>query len=283
MKGAPVAKQIITKAAESAAALREEDIVPTLAIVQLGDRPDDASYVNGAIRQCMAAGVYHKMIHIGSDIDQGLFLRDLQDLAEDEQIHGILLLRPLPPLLEESAAQKIIPTGKDVDGMTEGSLAGVYAGTNTGFAPCTAQAVMEMLRYYDIPLAGKRVAILGRSLVIGRPLAMLMMAQDATVTLCHRKTLDIPAITRQADIIVAAAGQMGLVGAQHLSAEQVVIDVGIHYDERTQKMCGDVRYEEAEPIVAAITPVPGGVGAVTSAVLAAHVVEAARQQQMGGR
>ena len=166
---------------------------------------------------------------------------------------------------------------KDVDGCTDGSLAGVFTNTPLGFPPCTAQAAMEILRHYGVELKGKRVTVIGRSLVIGRPVAMMLMHANATVTVCHTRTVDVPSVTREADIIVAASGQMESVGAEYLRPGQTVIDVGIGWNEAKQRLCGDVLFEEAEPIVAAITPVPGGVGSVTSAVLCKHVVEAAKR------
>ena len=164
---------------------------------------------------------------------------------------------------------------KDVDGCTDGSLAGVFTNTPLGFPPCTAQAAMEILKYYEIPLSGKRAAVIGRSLVVGRPAAMMLMHENATVTVCHTRTADVPAVTREADIVIAASGQSESIGAEFLREGQTVIDVGISWNEAKQKLCGDVRFEEAEPLVEAITPVPGGVGAVTTSVLVSHVVEAA--------
>ncbi len=161
--------------------------------------------------------------------------------------------------------------------MTHAALAGVVTGSGEGFAPCTAQAVMEMLDYYAISLRGKNVAVLGRSLVIGRPVAMLLMARDATVTLCHSATVDAAAICRRADIIVAAAGVMELVGAEYVSPGQAVMDVGIHWNEAQGRLCGDVRFDDVRDIVDSITPVPGGVGAVTSAILALHTAQAAER------
>lgn len=277
LKGAPVAAALAEKNAADAAVLNGMNIVPTLAIVRVGQRADDISYEKGAAKRCAAAGVDVRSIVLPGDVKQEEFMARLEDLNLNESIHGILLLRPLPSHLDEEAARQALDPEKDVDGITDGSLAGVFAGSGRGFAPCTAQAVMETLNYYSIPVSGKKAVVMGRSLVVGRPAAMLLMQQNATVTLCHSRSENVPELTRSADILVVAAGKMGAVGAAYLRAGQVVIDVGIHFNEETQKLCGDVNAAEAEPLVAALSPVPGGLGAVTTAVLVRHVVEAARR------
>ena len=167
---------------------------------------------------------------------------------------------------------------KDIDGCTDGSLAGVFTNTKTGFPPCTAQAAMEILDYYGVNCTGKKAAVIGRSLVVGRPAAMMLMHKNATVTICHTKTVDMPSITREADILIVCAGKMETIGAEYLREGQVVVDVGIGWNEEKGKLCGDVKFEEAEPVVGAITPVPGGVGTVTTSVLVSHVVEAAARK-----
>ena len=278
LKGAPVAAALLEKTAAAAAALRERGVIPTLAVLRVGERPDDISYEKGALKRCEASGVALRSVVLPEDVTQAAFMDALETLNRDDTVHGILLMRPLPAQLDEEAARQALLPAKDVDGVTDGSLAGVFTGSGRGFAPCTAQAVVEILRHYNIPLAGSRAVIAGRSLVVGRPAAMLLMAQGATVTVCHSGTKDLPSMSRQADIVVAAIGKKGFFGAEHVAPGQTVIDVGIHFDEETGKMCGDVRTGEAEPIVSAITPVPGGVGAVTTAVLVSHVVEAAQRR-----
>ena len=278
LKGAPVAAALQEKTAAAAAALRERGVIPTLAVLRVGQRPDDISYEKGAAKRCDAAGVALRSVVLPEDVTQTAFMDALNALNRDDTVHGILLMRPLPGHLDEEAARRALLPEKDVDGLTDGSLAGVFTGSGQGFAPCTAQAVVEILNHYHIPLAGARAVIAGRSLVVGRPAAMLLMARGATVTVCHSGTKDLSAVTKEADIVVAAIGKKGFFGAEHVAPGQTVIDVGIHFDEATGKMCGDVRTDEAEPIVSAITPVPGGVGAVTTAVLVSHVVEAAQRR-----
>lgn len=278
LKGAPVAAALGEKTAAAAAALREAGVVPTLAILRVGERPDDLSYEKGAKKRCDAAGVDVRSVVLPEDVTQEKLMDTLEELNRDDGVHGILLMRPLPAHLDGEAARRTLAPEKDVDGVTDGSLAGVFTGSREGFAPCTAQAVAEVLDFYDIPLVGAHAVIAGRSLVVGRPAAMLLMAKGATVTICHGKTTSLPAMTRQADILVAAVGRMGFFGSEHIAPGQVVVDVGIHFNEETGKLCGDVRFDEAEPVAAAITPVPGGIGAMTTAVLVSHVVEAAQRR-----
>ena len=185
------------------------------------------------------------------------------------------MFRPLPKHLDSEKARKMLVPEKDVDGCTDDSLAGVFTNTAMGFPPCTAQAAMEILDYYGVDCAGKRAAVIGRSLVVGRPAAMMLVHKNATVTVCHTKTVNMPEIIRQADIVIVCAGKLETIGKEYFRPGQVVIDVGINWSEEKNKLCGDVKFDEVEPIVDAITPVPGGVGGVTTVVLVSHVAEAA--------
>lgn len=275
LKGAPAAAALNEKTAAAAAALRKKGIVPALAILRVGARDDDLSYERGAMKRCEQVGVAVKNVVLPADVGSEEFFGTLEALNRDSSVHGILMFRPLPKQLDGEKARKMLAPEKDVDGCTDGSLAGVFTNAAVGFPPCTAQAAMEILKYYNISVSGKRAVVIGRSLVIGRPVAMLLMHANATVTVCHTRTEDVPSFTREADIVIAASGQMESVGAEYLHEGQTVIDVGIGWNEAKQKLCGDVRFDEAEPVVKAITPVPGGVGAVTTSVLVSHVVEAA--------
>jgi methylenetetrahydrofolate dehydrogenase (NADP+)/methenyltetrahydrofolate cyclohydrolase len=276
-KGAPVAAALSERTAADVAALKERGIVPTLAILRVGARDDDLSYERGAMKRCEKVGVAVKNVVLPEDVDSDTFFRTLEALNGDDTVHGILMFRPLPKQLDGEKARRMLSPAKDVDGCTDGSLAGVFTNTALGFPPCTAQAAMEILKYYGVDPKGKRAVVIGRSLVIGRPVAMMLMHANATVTVCHTRTVDVPSITREADILVAASGQMESVGEAFVRPGQILVDVGIGWNEAKQKLCGDVRFEEAEPVVAALTPVPGGVGSVTTAVLCSHVVEAARR------
>ena len=275
LKGAPVAAALNETMKADTAALKEKGIVPTLTVLRVGARADDLSYERGAMKRAAAVGIEVRNVVLPEDVDGDTFFRTLEELNEDASVHGILMFRPLPKHLDGEKARQMLVPSKDVDGCTDGSLAGVFTNTPLGFAPCTAQAAMEILHYYGIPVSGLRAAVIGRSLVIGRPVAMMLMHENATVTVCHTRTKDVPAVTREADLVIAASGQMESVGREYLREGQIVIDVGIGWNEEKQKLCGDVRFEEAEGLVSALTPVPGGVGSVTTAVLCRHVVDAA--------
>jgi len=276
-KGKPVADALKEKMAADVAALKEKGITPTLAILRVGERDDDLSYERGAMKTCDSVGVAVKNVVLPADVASDSFFETLDGLNNDPEVHGILMFRPLPKHLDGEKARKMLNPDKDVDGCTDYSLAGVFTNTDLGFPPCTAQAAMEILDFYGVECKGKRAAVIGRSLVVGRPAAMMLMHKNATPTICHTRTVDTPSVVREADIVIVCAGQMQAVGKEYFREGQIVIDVGIHYNEETQKLCGDVRFDEAEPIVAAISPVPGGVGSVTTCVLVSHVVEAAKR------
>lgn len=277
LKGAPVAAAILHEAAEKVSSLKARGILPTLAVVRVGASPGDISYEKAAMNKCAAAGVAVKNVILSADIAPALFYDTLKDLSADPTVHGILMFRPLPKHLDPDTAAGLIEPEKDVDGCTDDSLAGVFSGSRHGFAPCTAEAVMQILSYYGIDPCGKRAVVLGRSITVGRPVSLLLMHKNATVTVCHTKTPDPAVLAREADILICATGKPEHVTAEYVSPGQTVIDVGVSWSEKRQKLCGDVLFEEAEPIVSAVTPVPGGVGAVTSALLVKHTVEAAER------
>ena len=277
LKGAPVAQAIIDRTLCDANALKEKGVIPTLAILRVGERADDISYEKGAMKRCAQAGVDVKNVVLPSDVGENEFFETLNSLNKDDSVHGILMFRPLPKHIDGEKARQMLAIQKDVDGCTDGSLAGVFSNSKTGFTPCTAQAAMEILKYYGCECSGKRAVVLGRSLVVGRPVAMLLMHENATPTICHTRTKNPAELSKQADIVIACTGQMESLGADYFRAGQIVIDVGINWNEEKNKLCGDVRFDEVSDIVEAITPVPGGVGGVTTAVLVSHVVEAAKQ------
>lgn len=279
LAGRPVAVELNARTGERVRQLAEQGIIPTLAILRVGEKADDLSYERSAIKALEKLGirVTVKVFPEGASAEE--LNRAIEELNRDQAVHGILPMRPL--VSGASPEEKILPI-KDIDGCTPASAAALFEGKlgiSDGFAPCTAEAVLELLKYYGVPLAGKRVTVLGRSAVIGRPAAMLLLQQNATVTVCHSKTENIPEEARRADVLVAATGRMESVDASYTNTEQTVIDVGIGWNERKQKLTGDVDYDAVEPLVRAITPVPGGVGAVTTAVLAAHVAAAAARAE----
>lgn len=274
LKGAPVVAAMNKETAALCAALAERNIMPTLAIVRVGAREDDLSYEAGVMKRCEKVGVAVRQFLLPAEATQAELLAVIDEVNRDAALHGCLLFRPLPKHMDDAVIRAALDPAKDIDGITDASLAGVFTNTDTGFAPCTAQACLEILRHYQVHLSGKRVTVVGRSLVVGKPAAMLLDKENATVTMCNSRTQDLPAVCREADVVVVAMGRRGAIGAAHLRPGQVVIDVGIHVGD-DGKLCGDVDFAAAEPVVGAITPVPGGVGTVTTSVLVRHVAEAA--------
>ena len=276
-KGAPVAAALNEKTRIQCEKLKGQGIFPTLAIVRVGQREDDLSYERGVKKRCEAVGVGVRQYVLDAAATQEEVLGVIQEVNADENVHGCLLFRPLPRPLEENEICAALDRDKDVDGITEESLAGVFTGSGVGFAPCTAQAVVEILDYYGVNLTGKRVTVVGRSLVVGKPAAMLLDRKNATVTMCNSRTQNLPDLCREAEVLVVAMGKRGAIGGDCFRPGQIVVDVGIHVNEEG-KLCGDVRTDEAQGIAAAITPVPGGVGAVTTAVLVRNVVRSAARK-----
>lgn len=275
-KGAPVAAALTEQLSQRAQALIAKGVTPTLAIVRVGERPEDLSYERGALKRCEKVGIAVRQYLLTAASSQTDLMEVIEEINGDDSIHGCLLFRPLPKHMDEAAVCAALSPAKDVDGITAGSLAAVFSGSGAGYPPCTAQACLEILDHYGYELKGKRAVVVGRSLVIGKPVSMLLLGRHATVTICHTRTADLPAECRRADVLVAAAGKVGAVSAQCLAPGQVVLDVGINVDENGN-LVGDVDFAAAENTVEAITPVPGGVGAVTTSVLARHVIEAAEK------
>jgi methylenetetrahydrofolate dehydrogenase (NADP+)/methenyltetrahydrofolate cyclohydrolase len=276
LKGAEVVSALNESIRAEVAALVSRGVAPTLAILRVGEKQDDLAYERGAMKRAETVGVAVRSIVLPESVSQETLLAEIAKINADASIHGCLMLRPLPRHIDDERMRAALLPEKDIDGITEGSLAGVFTGTKRGFPPCTAQACMEILKHYKIDPAGKRAVVVGRSLVIGKPVAMMLLQQNATVTICHTRTANMPAETRRAEILVVAAGRAGVVGANYVAPEQIVLDVGINFDS-AGKMTGDVDFAAVESIVGAITPVPGGVGTVTTSVLMAHVVEAAKR------
>lgn len=276
LKGAPAAAALTGELAGRTAALKARGVTPSLAIVRVGARGDDLAYERGAIKRCEKIGIAVRLHELAADANQAELLAVVDEINRDRSVHGCLMFRPLPKHMDERAACEALDVRKDVDCMTSRSLASVFTGSGAGFAPCTAQSVLELLDYYGVELAGKRAAVVGRSLVIGRPVSLLLLARNATVTMCHTKTENLPSVCREADILVVAAGRAGTVTPEFVHPGQVVVDVGINALP-DGGLVGDVDFEAVEPLVSAITPVPAGVGSMTTAVLCKHVVEAAER------
>lgn len=275
LKGAEVSAKIKEQAQQMLLTLKGN--VPKLAIVRVGERPDDMSYERGAVKKMENFGLRVQSYVFPEDITDSDFKSEFDKINRDEDVTGILLLRPLPKQIVEADIEKMIDPAKDLDGISPSNIAKIFAGDDTGFAPCTAEAVIEVLKANDISLAGKRVTIVGRSMVVGRPLSMLMLKENATVTICHTRTKDLPGTCRNAEILVAAAGRARMFNGQYVGQDAVVVDVGINVDENG-KLCGDVDLGSIEELASKATPVPGGVGAVTTAVLAKHLLLAAARR-----
>lgn len=272
LKGLPVANAINEKLMEQVKSI--EGPLPHLAIIRVGERPDDCSYERGAVKKMDKVGVRCTTYTFDADIDNETFQAEFDKINENPDIDGILMLRPLPKQLDEKQIENKIDPRKDLDGISPLNLAKVYAGDESGYAPCTAEAVIEMLDYAGIDIKGKRVTVVGRSLVIGKPVSMLLMKHNATVTVCHTKTVDMAGTCKNAEILVAAAGSARMIKKEYVADGAVVIDVGINVDDEGN-LCGDVDFDAISDIAAAATPVPGGVGSVTTSVLAKHLVKAA--------
>lgn len=272
LKGLPVANAINEKLMEQVKSI--EGPLPHLAIIRVGERPDDCSYERGAVKKMDKVGVRCTTYTFDADIDNKTFQAEFDKINENPDIDGILMLRPLPKQLDEKQIENKIDPRKDLDGISPLNLAKVYAGDESGYAPCTAEAVIEMLDYAGIDIKGKRVTVVGRSLVIGKPVSMLLMKRNATVTVCHTKTVDMAGTCKNAEILVAAAGYARMIKKEYVADGAVVIDVGINVDDEGN-LCGDVDFDAISDIAAAASPVPGGVGSVTTSVLAKHLVKAA--------
>jgi len=251
--------------------------VPKLAIVRVGENPDDMSYERGATKKLKSFGLDMASYVFPQDISDEAFKKAFKDINEDDEVTGILLLRPLPRTINEKDIENMIDPKKDLDGISPINIAKVFAGDTTGFSPCTAEAVIEVLKAYDIELTGKRVTVVGRSMVVGKPVSMLLLKENATVTMTHTRTVDLKKTCSDAEIVIAAVGRAKMLNSDYCGQDAVMIDVGINVDENG-KLCGDVDYATLDGKASAATPVPGGVGTVTTAVLAKHLIQAAKMR-----
>ena len=274
LSGKPVAQAIDERTKETVNRLKTNGITPKVALIRVGERPDDKAYESGIIRHCDKVSVEVETIHLPDTVTQNELINAVKRVNADDAIHGCLLFKPLPGHLDEDAAAAALDPKKDIDGITPGALAGVFLDRAIGFPPCTAQACIEVLKHYQIPTDGKKAVVLGRSPVIGKPVAMMLLKEQATVTICHSHTQNIADVARGADILIAAIGKGGFVTADFTREGQTVLDVGINFDE-SGKMIGDVDFDSVSKKAAAVTPVPGGIGTVTTAVLINHVVKCA--------
>lgn len=274
LKGKAVADAILQDSNEVLLKLKEKGIVPKMATIRLGEEAADLSYEATIIKRCKDFGIAHKGIYLERNIEQGALITEIENLNQDNTVHGVLMFRPLPKGINEDFVRNTLIESKDIDGITDHSLVGVFTDREIGFPPCTAQAVIELLDYYKIECSEKRVAVIGRSLVVGKPLAMMLLRKNATLRICHSRTDDLKACISDADIVVSCIGRARMLKKEYFFAEHTVIDVGINLDKDNQ-LCGDVDFEQVGTLVAAITPVPGGIGGITTAVLLRNVIKSA--------
>jgi methylenetetrahydrofolate dehydrogenase (NADP+)/methenyltetrahydrofolate cyclohydrolase len=275
LKGSEVTEALNARIISDVGMLRAAGAEPTLAIVRVGERADDLSYERGATKRAEKLGVTVRSVVMDASVSQERLVSEIERLNEDASVHGVLLFRPLPAHIDEDEVRNTLAPTKDVDGTTDKSLAGVFSGSDIGYPPCTPAACIKILEHFGYELKGKNAVVIGRSLVVGKPVAMMLLERHATVTIAHSRSVDLPALVRAADVVVACVGRAKMVDGHYLSPGQTVIDVGINVTGDGE-LTGDVDFEAAMPIVGAITPVPGGVGTVTTSVLMEHVVEAAK-------
>ncbi|WP_294148687.1 bifunctional 5,10-methylenetetrahydrofolate dehydrogenase/5,10-methenyltetrahydrofolate cyclohydrolase [uncultured Clostridium sp.] len=279
LRGEPVAENVRRRIGRKCEILQKRGVNPTLGIVRVGSRGDDIAYERGAMKQAQKLGIKVKQITLSEEISGEELCRVLQEINADSDIHGCLIFRPLPNRLNEAEMLEILKPEKDVDVITAASMGRMVTGADNEYAPCTAAACLELLKYYQIPLKGRRVTVVGKGINVGLAISLLLLNEEATVSVCHIFTApeEVKRLCREADVLVSAAGCAGLIGAEHVRPGQVVIDVGVNMGN-DGKTCGDADFNTVEPIVEAITPVPGGVGAVTSCILMEHVADAALRE-----
>ena len=277
IKGKPVADKISENLIKEVNDLSKEGIIPKLAIVRVGARPDDLAYERGALKRCQTIGIETEVIELEENITKEEYIKSVHKLNEDEKVNGILTFRPLPKHLNEDVIKYEIDPNKDIDCFNPINISKILENDKSGYPPCTPTAVVEILKYYDVDLSGANIVVLGRSMVVGKPVSMLLLNENATVTICHSRTKNLPEITSNADILVAAVGKANMVKEEYIKDGAIVIDVGINVDDQGN-LCGDVDTNNVLDKVSMITPVPGGVGSVTTSILASHVVKACKLQ-----
>ncbi|MEG0774314.1 bifunctional 5,10-methylenetetrahydrofolate dehydrogenase/5,10-methenyltetrahydrofolate cyclohydrolase [Clostridium sp.] len=273
LEGKPVVQYLRENIKNRVSDLVEKNITPTLLIIRVGQREDDISYERSILKNCELLGIKGQVKSLLVDVSMEDLTKVMEAANKDSDIHGIMIFRPLPNHLDIDTIKNIINPLKDVDCMSPINLQKVFEGNSTGYAPCTPKAVVELLKYYKIPLKGANVVVAGRSLVVGKPLSMLLLDENATVTICHSRTKDMPCVTAKADIVVAAIGKAKFMDEKYFTANSIVVDVGINVDDNG-KMCGDVDFDSVFDKVQALNPAIGGVGIITTTILLDHVIKA---------
>ena len=278
IKGKPVGDALSEVLKGECEALVKDGIQPKLAILRVGAKANDLSYEKGALKKCETIGIETEVTELPDGTTQEEYIEVLQKLNKDSSVHGILTFRPLPEGIDEEVIKNVIAPEKDVDCFSPMNTAKLMEGDKTGFPPCTPTAVVEILKHYNVPLKGANVVVLGRSMVVGKPVSMLLLGENATVTICHSKTKDLPQVCANADVLVAGVGRARMVTADYVKEGAVVIDVGINAKPEGGGICGDVDTDDVVEKASMVTPVPAGVGSVTTSILAKHVIKACKQQ-----
>ena len=278
IKGKPVGDALSEVLKGECEALVKDGIQPKLAILRVGAKPNDLSYEKGALKKCDTIGIKAEVTELPEGTTQEQYIEALEKLNKDSSVHGILTFRPLPKGIDEEVIKNVISPEKDVDCFSPMNTAKLMEGDKTGFPPCTPTAVVEILKHYNVPLKGANVVVLGRSMVVGKPVSMLLLGENATVTICHSKTQDLPKVCSQADVLVAGVGRARMVTSDYIKEGAVVIDVGINAKPEGGGICGDVDTDDVVEKASMVTPVPAGVGSVTTSILAKHVIKACKQQ-----
>lgn len=278
IKGKPVGDALSEVLKGECEALVKDGIQPKLAILRVGAKPNDLSYEKGALKKCDTIGITAEVTELPEETTQEQYIEALEKLNKDSSVHGILTFRPLPKGIDEEVIKNVIDPEKDVDCFSPMNTAKLMEGDKTGFPPCTPTAVVEILKHYNVPLKGANVVVLGRSMVVGKPVSMLLLGENATVTICHSKTVDLPKVCANADVLVAGVGRARMVTADYVKEGAVVIDVGINAKPEGGGICGDVDTDDVVGKASMVTPVPAGVGSVTTSILAKHVIKACKQQ-----
>jgi len=279
LKAKPVADAMKQDMINRVETLKAKGIVPKLGIIRVGARPDDLFYEGGAKKTCAGVNMDCQIFEYPENIDQAAFEKAVIEIGAKKDVNGILMFSPLPKHLDERKIRTLIPVEKDVDCLTTSGAAKVFTDDATGFPPCTPSACMEMLHFYNVPIKGKKCVVVGRSLVVGKPLAMLLLREHGTVTICHSRTENLPLVCQEGEVVIAAVGKAKMLKGNFFKAGQIVIDVGINPDpDNPGKYCGDVDFAQAEAIVEKISPVPGGVGSITTSVLCKHTLMACEMQ-----
>lgn len=275
IKGKPVADKITDTLIDDIEVLKSKNLFPKLTIIRVGSKEEDLFYEKAALGRMKKCGILTEVIKLPLEISQNDFIEKLKEVNDDSTTHGILIFRPLPKQLNEEVIKNVISPEKDVDCFSPVNVAKVMENDKTGFPPCTPKAVIEVLNHYNIDLIGKTIVVIGRSMVVGKPVSMLLLNKNATVSICHSKTKNLPEISSKVDIVIAAIGKAKMINQTYLKDDAIVIDVGINTDENGD-LCGDVNTDDCIEKCSMITPVPGGVGSVTTTILAKHVVKACK-------